>query len=68
MALHRSRRPSNQGSNPGLTPIDNIHENSRITDVEPNTATGRLPAQDESDERGMKRRRTKKKGMRNESS
>lgn len=68
MALHRSRRPSNRGSNPGLTPIDNIHESSRITDVEPSTSTGRLPAQDESDERGMKRRRTKKKGMRNENS
>lgn len=68
MALHRNRRPANQGSNPGLTPIDDIHESSRVTDVEPSTITGRLPAQDESDERGTKRRRSKKKNSGSENS
>lgn len=58
MAFRRNRRAGKTGGNPGLTPIDDIHGEERVVDLDPDSDTGRLPSQDETDERGIKRRRS----------
>lgn len=66
MAFPKTRR-TRGGSNPGLTPIDDISE-AHVTHLDPDTSTGRIPAQDENDDRDAKRRQpTGKKGMRKSS-
>jgi hypothetical protein len=67
MAFSKTRRSRNTGSNPGLTPIDDIHDSNTNTGMDPDSTTGRLPAQDETSESGGKRRRSPKKGTRKSS-
>jgi|HubBroStandDraft_6_1064221.scaffolds.fasta_scaffold2131718_1 hypothetical protein len=55
MAFRKNRRPTSRGSNPGLTPIDDISEGTR-TNLDPDPTTGRLPSQDELDEKNKRRR------------
>jgi len=45
----RKKRDTTGGSQPGLTPIDDIHGNNSVTDLDPDNLTGRLPAQDDDD-------------------
>jgi hypothetical protein len=58
MAFKRNRRAGKTGGNPGLTPIDDIHGEERAVDLDPDSDTGRLPSQEETSERGAKRRRS----------
>jgi hypothetical protein len=63
----RNRRLSSGGSNPGLTPVDDIHGGSTTRDMEPSSTTGRIPAQDDDTEHKTKGRRpsSKKRGNKN---
>ena len=56
---------SDDSKNPGLTPIDDAHGADRVVRrFEPDTTTGQLPDQDESNDTEMrKRRRSSKKKM-----
>jgi hypothetical protein len=58
----KTRRSRNTGSNPGLTPIDDINDGGTRTDMDPDSTTGRLPAQDETGDRSTKRHSSKKRG------
>jgi len=64
MASSRNRKTNNSGSNPGLTPIDDIHGAPTTREVEPDSTTGRLPAQDEGIGRKSKARRAPRKRSR----
>jgi hypothetical protein len=61
MPNFRNRRPSSGGSNPGLTPIDDIHGASTSRDMEPSSTTGRISAQDDDSEHKTKGRRSSTK-------
>ena len=53
----RKKRDTTGGSQPGLTPIDDIHGNNSVTDLDPDSLTGRLPAQDDEDTDDAKKKR-----------
>lgn len=58
MAFRRNRRSTSTGTNPGLTPIDDIQEGgSTLSDFEPDRTTGRLPAQDDETRAATAKRR-----------
>lgn len=56
MALRRGAGKT--GGNQGLTPIDDIHGEDPVINLDPDSDTGKLPSQEEADERGTKRRRS----------
>ncbi len=60
MAL-RNRRTGKTGGNPGFMPIDDITNEEGVVDIDPDSTTGRLPSQDEKEDRGTKRRRSPRK-------
>jgi hypothetical protein len=61
MSLSKHRKFGSGGTNPGLTPIDNIQESNMRPDFDPDPATGRMPGQEDEGDRGTKRRRNNKK-------
>ncbi len=42
-------------------PIDDITNEEGVVDIDPDSTTGRLPSQDEKEDRGTKRRRSPRK-------
>lgn len=60
MTFRKNRRSTSGGSNPGLTPIDDISEGTK-TNLDPDSTTGRLPSQDELEEKDKRRRAPAKK-------
>ena len=58
MPFRRNRKSASTGPNPGLTPIDDIHEGgSMLSEFEPDRTTGRLPAQDDDSSAATAKRR-----------
>jgi len=55
----RKYRDTTGGSQPGLTPIDDIHGNNSATDLDPDSVTGRLPSQDDEDTDASQEKRKK---------
>jgi hypothetical protein len=55
------RRPEESSSGPGLTPIDSSSPSSPADRrIEPDRATGRIPAQDDEDDAARKSKKTDK--------
>lgn len=61
MAFIKNRRTGKTGGNPGFMPIDDITNEEGVLDVDPDSTTGRLASQEESKDRGTKRRRSPRK-------
>ncbi|HKV46951.1 MAG TPA: PHP domain-containing protein [Candidatus Acidoferrales bacterium] len=61
MAFTKNRRTGKTGGNPGFMPIDDITNEEGVLDMEPDSTTGRLASQEESKDRGTKRRRSPRK-------
>ncbi|MGH9574172.1 MAG: PHP domain-containing protein [Candidatus Acidiferrales bacterium] len=61
MAFTKNRRAGKTGGNPGLMPIDDIANEERVTDMDPDSTTGRLASQEEPEARATKRRRSPRK-------
>jgi hypothetical protein len=58
MPFRRNRKSASTGPNPGLTPIDDIHEGgSMLSEFEPDRTTGLLPAQDDETSAATAKRR-----------
>ena len=47
MAIRKTRESDNTGSNPGLTPIDDIHGSTSREKLDPDSTTGRLAQDDD---------------------
>ena len=54
ISIDRNEVEQHGGSNPGLTPLDDIHK-GRMAGNEPDSETGRLPAQERDRERKPKK-------------
>jgi hypothetical protein len=48
MKFRNRRSISNTGGAPGLTPIDDINNTNRVSDLDPDPSTGRLPIHEDS--------------------
>jgi hypothetical protein len=58
MPFRRNRKSASTGPNPGLTPIDDIHEGgSMLSEFETDRTTGRLLAQDDETSAATAKRR-----------
>ncbi|HKQ88704.1 MAG TPA: hypothetical protein VJS43_18255 [Candidatus Acidoferrales bacterium] len=64
MVFTKNRRTGKTGGNPRLMPIDDITNQEGAFDMDPDSTTGRLPSQDEEEDRGTKRRRSPRKRSR----
>ena len=67
MGFMKRRRQAEDIASPGLMPIDNINAGNRNPDVEPDSHTGLLPAQEGERGLGGKRRRATGKKSRRKS-